>query len=523
MTPPKGKPAKEENLLVDLSQSGARKAPEIPTLSKKKEEKKGSGIPVTGGASSPGGGGVLARWFGIGARGGSGFSTGGAATVARSGIGAAGKLGFGPMLVNFLASNFGAVLLTGLVTGGAVYTLYSLGMNAISDAPAHARVFPTGEKSGAVTGDGAEGRVDASGLSYFASANQGMAFQQPGTATADAAAGEAPADAPAAEEGPVAEPQGEVQEGSGPQIADALAKALPKPKMIAARGGRGSGLGAGNGLAGGAGLSGGMMKKFDPKGDDLKKAATSMRRDTSAKLTARRMSPVNRAKSGSLNQLKFANSTSRKALGQTSGEAQSFQAAEAFNTAPIGQGANSITGAGAGAGDGGDGVGASPDDGGPIGRTGEEPAPDTGKKEDKSPYSQALMMAMALLMTASTLITIIGILAIIKKIPIIGVIAEMWQKILYGAAIAMAAAAAAVGAMVASQYGQKDQGMIVTVGGAITSAAATAALMSPRPEAAWLAVLGGIAGMASSIGALLVPMMGGGAGAGAGSSSSSGK
>ena len=522
MTPPKGKPAREEDLLVDLSQSSARQAPEIPTLSKKKEEKKGAGVPVAGGASSPGGGGFLARWFGVGARGGGGFSTGGAATVARSGIGAAGKLGFGPMLVNFLASNFGAVLLTGLITGGAVYTLYSLGMNAMAETPAKARVFPTGEK-GAAGGDGAESRVDASGLSFFASANQGMAFQQPTATTADAPAEETPSDAPAAEEGPVAEAQGEVQQGSGPQIADALAKALPKPKMIAARGARGGGLGGGNGLAGGAGLSGGMMKKFDPKGDDLKKSVTAMRRDPSAKLTARRMAPVNRAKSGSLNQLRFANSTSRKALGQTSGEAQSFQAAEAFNTAPIGQGANAITGSGTGAGDGGDGVGPSTDDGGPIGRTGEEPAPDTGKKEDKSPYSQALMMAMALLMTASTLITIIGILAIIKKVPIIGVIAEMWQKILYGAAIAMAASAAAVGAMVASQYGQKDQGMIVTVGGAITSAAATAALISPRPEAAWLAVLGGIAGMASSIGALLVPMMGGGMGAGAGGSSAAKK
>ncbi|MBI5597421.1 MAG: hypothetical protein HY928_15125 [Elusimicrobia bacterium] len=518
MTPPKGKPVREENLLVDISQGGKRAAPEIPTLGKKKEEKTGGGVPVAGGASSPGGGGFLARWFGVGARGGS-FSSGGAATVARSGIGAAGKLGFGPMLVNFLASNLGAVLLTGAITGGAVYTLYSLGMNSMADAPAKSSVFPTGEKGGG-GGDGAEGRVDASGLSFFQSANQGMAFQQPGAGAgaAEAAAEDKPADAPAADGGPAAEPQGEVQQGSGPQIADALAKALPKPKMIAARGGAGGGLGAGNGLAGGSGLSGGMMKKFDPKGDDMKKAATPMRRDSSAKLTARRMSPVNRAKSGSMNQLRFANGQSRKALGATSGEAQSFQAAEAFNTAPLGQGAKDIS-AGAGAGDDGAGVGPSADDGGPIGRTGEEPAPDTGKKEDKSPYSQALMMAMALLMTASTIITIIGILAIIKKIPIIGIIAEMWQKILYGAAIAMAAAAAAVGAMVASQYGQKDQGMIVTIGGAITSAAATAALMSPRPEAAWLAVLGGIAGMASSIGALLVPMMGGGAGAGAGGSS----
>ncbi|TBR21523.1 hypothetical protein EPO15_10075 [bacterium] len=289
--------------------------------------------------------------------------------------------------------------------------------------------------------------------------------------------------------------------------------------MVAARGMPGGGMGAGNGLAGGAGLSGGMMKKFDPKGTPIAPSSPAMRRDPSAKLTARRVSPISGAKGGAMSQLKFANRTSKQALGQTSGEGQSFQAAEAFNTAPITQGAQNVSGAGMGDNGAGTQPGAS-DDGGPMSRTGEEPAPDTGKKEDKTPYGKQLMMAQALLMTASAIITIIGILALIKNLPIIGIIAEMWQKILYGAAIAMAASASAIGAMVSQSYGQKDQGMVVTIGGAITTAAATAALMMPGPESAWVAVLGGIAGLGASIGSALLPMMKGGGAGGAGGSGS---
>ncbi|TPW17553.1 MAG: hypothetical protein FD126_3620, partial [Elusimicrobia bacterium] len=291
--------------------------------------------------------------------------------------------------------------------------------------------------------------------------------------------------------------------------ADALAKHLEKPKMVSAKGmPGGGGLGGGNGLAGGAGLSGGMMKKFDGKAA-APTSSQAMRRDPQAKLTARRVSPIRGAKGNAMQQLKFANKTSKQALGQTGGESQSFQAAEAFNTAPISQGAQGVGTSGVGDGAAGASPGAN-DDGGPIGRTGEEPAPDTGEKKDKTPYGQQLMMAQALLMTASVIITIIGILALFKNLPVIGIIAEMWQKILYGMAIGMAASASAIGAMVASGHGQKDQGMMVTVGGAITTAAATAALMMPGPESAWVAVLGGIAGIGSSIGAALLPMMKGG-------------
>lgn len=498
-----------------------RPAPPMPTLKKKeKEEKKGSGVPLAGGASSSGSGGFFSRLLGFGRAGGGSLARGGAATVGRSGLGLAGKVGFGPMLVNFLASNLGALILTGLVTGGAVYTLYSLGMNAIAETPAKSSVFPTAAK--AASGEVGEARVDASGLSYFQTANQGGAFADPTqAATKDAPAGDKTAEAAAgADEGKVPDPA-QPPDISGPQIADALAKHLEKPKMVAS-GGRAGGLGVGNGLAGGAGLAGGMTKKFDAKADTMKKEATAMRRDPAAKLTARRMSPIRGAKGGAKDQLHFANSLSRKALGNTSSEGQSFTAAEAFNTAPTAQGAKDVS---KGMSDGGKGIdpSASDSDGGPLStRTGEEPAPGTGQKEDKSPYSQALMMAMALLMTASTIILIIGILALLKDLPIIGVIAAMWQKILYGAAIGMAAAASGIGAMVASQHGQKDQGLMVTIGGAITTAAATAALMMPGPESAWVAVLGGIAGIGASIGSLLLPMMGGGAGAGSGGNSSRG-
>ena len=481
--------------------SGVRVAPDIPTLKKKKEEEKkgGAGALPGGGASgaaTESGGSWLSRLFGGGGRGGVGLGRGAASTVARSGIGVAGKLGFGPMLVNFLASNMAAVLFTGLVTGGAVYTLYSLGMSASAERPAKKSVFAVSDDGKA--GETGEARVDASGLSYFQTANSGAAFGNEAVKTSDAPADKT-SDAPATQDAPppVADP-GAAPGGSGPQIADALAKTLEKPKMIASRGPAGGGLGAGNGLAGGSGLSGGMMKKFDPKGTPINLATPPMKRDTQAKLAARRVSPIARA-NGAMNQLKATNGMSRKALGQTSGESQSFQAAEAFNTAPVTQGSHDLAGKGMGDG----GAGASPgasDDGGPIARTGTEAPPDTGKKEDKTPYGKQLMMAQALLMTASAIITVIGILAIIKKMPIIGIIAEMWQKILYGAAIAMAASASAIGAMVMQNYGQKDQGMMVTIGGGITAAAATAALAIQRPEAAWISVLGGIAGLGASIG-----------------------
>lgn len=497
-----------------------RPPPELPTLKKKEEkEKKGGAGLLPGGAPSAGSqGSFLSRWLGVGGqKGASTLGKGAASAVGRSGLGAAGKLGFGPMLVNFLASNMAAVLFTGLVTGGAVYTLYSLGMSANAERPSKKSVFA--QTVSAKAADGVEGRVDASGLSYFQTANQGGAFNE-GLKTADAPAAEA-SDAPPAEETAPPAADAPADPGAGPQFADALAKHLEKPRMVSAKGmPGGAGLGGGNGLAGGAGLSGGMMKKFDGKAA----AATSsqaMRRDPVAKLTARRVSPIRGAKGNAMQQLKFANKTSRSALGQTGGESQSFQAAEAFNTAPITQGAAGVRDGGLGDGGAGTSPGAN-DDGGPIGRTGEEPAPDTGEKKDKTPYGKQLMMAQALLMTASTIITIIGILAMLEKMPVIGYLAAMWKMILYGMAIGMAASASAIGAMVASQHGQKDQGMMVTIGGAITTAAATAALMMKGPESAWVAVLGGIAGIGASIGSALLPMIKGG-GANGGSASGAAK
>ncbi|MBI3296580.1 MAG: hypothetical protein HYZ75_00335 [Elusimicrobia bacterium] len=512
MTPPKGKSAGEQDLLVDLGSEAYRTPPDIPTLKEKEKEKKGGGVVFTGATPSTSGGGFLSRWFGVGGgSGGSMAARGGIATVGKTGLGVAGK-GFGPMFVNFLASNLGTLLLTGIITGGAVYTLYSLGMSAMADAPAKTSVFPSsGASAAAASSDDGEGaRVDASGLSYFQTANSGGAFADPELAKVkDGANAEKVAEVKSGEETKV--PDAAPPPDGGPQIADALAKTLEKPKMIAGR--PGGALGKGNGLAGGSGLAGGMTKKFDPQPANMGKVTAPMRRGTDAKLTARRMSPVNRAKGGSMGQLKVANGLSRKALGSTSAEGQSFTAAEAFNTAPPAQGAKGLE-AGMGAGTDGSGVGPSDSgDGGPLGTANPPEAPQPGQQEDKSPYSSALMAAMALLMTASSIILIIGVLALIKNMPIIGVIATMWQKILYGAAIGMAASASAIGAMVAGQQGQKDQGLMVTIGGAITAGAATAALAMPGPTSAWVAVLGGIAGIGASIGSLLLPMMkGGGAG-----------
>ena len=136
---------------------------------------------------------------------------------------------------------------------------------------------------------------------------------------------------------------------------------------------------------------------------------------------------------------------------------------------------------------------------------GETTAPPVGQSGDKSPWTGALMMGVALLATASTIILIEGIVAQIAKIIIP---LEPVAMMLAALAASLAAAASAIGVMIMTQHGQMQQGMVLTIGGAITSAAAIAALVSPPEAAPIIMVLGGIAGLTAAMLAMITGMMG---------------
>jgi hypothetical protein len=485
------------------------KQADIPILKKRERERKGGAV-VASPASSSSGGGVLYRWFGIGG----GRAAQGASGIVRSGatakvVSAPGML---PALINFTGSNAAMVLMTTALSAGAVYTLYTVGMSTAKKHEARqAQIFPgSGPQNAAVGTAGGDRAVEPSSLNYFMTANQGRAYEPESSDGEIPATADAPSevDPEVVEEVIVEEEEG----GTNTGLAEALTKAV-KPKMVAAKGFRGGGqpLGSGNGLAGGTGMAGGMQRKFkDQKKQSAMAQAKSMSKPGRRKL-ARRTTPISRAGGkGPMNQLKFSNKKSVKSLGMTSNEGRAFEAANAFTTAPAGQG-GSIGGGGVGLDSAGLDTGAN-SDGGPIGGgyTGTDPAPTTGTSSDKSPWTPQVMLAMSLLMTASTIITVIGILAMYKNIPFIGGFISGIQTMLFGVAAGMAGTATALGAMIMSQHGQPEQGMILTTGGAITTATAVASMMAPQSMPSWAVVLGGVAGIAASVGAMLSGMMGGG-------------
>jgi len=488
--------------------------PDIPTLQEKKKEQKGGAVVVGQSGGSPG---VLYRWFGIGGQGAAGGAArvgagaaskavGGTAAKAVAGgaIAAAPKYGLVPTLINFVSSNLGMAALSMALTGGAVYTLYNLGMKATDGQQGKARVFAKHDRADPEIGPAGETRVDASGLSYFQTANTGKAFGDEEEPVAGEGEDEL-ADA-AAEEGNAEEELESADEavdeasGGAPDLDESMVK-KEKGKFVLAKGM--SARGAGSGIKGGTGMAGGFSQPFQ-KTTRLKKAEqgqiTAKPARKRGKLSARKMSSANRAGKGAMNQLKFSSKKSRGALGQTSAEGADFQAAEAFSAAPIGAGAKGI--AGGGLSSGGDGI-TPASDGGPIGNNTvnpEQDAPDTGKGKDKSPWTQMVMMSMALLTTASTIITIIGILSMIDKVAF-GLLQPVIQMLL-GIATGMAGAATAMGVQIMTEHGQQEQGAILTTGGAITTATAMAALIWPTMPS-WVLVIGGIAGIAAAVGGLL--------------------
>ncbi len=493
--------------------------PEIPTLKEKEKERKGGAVIVGQSGGSPG---VLYRWFGIGGQGAArvgggvaGKAAGGAASAAKAvaggAVAAAPRYGLIPTLVNFVSSNLGMAALSMALTGGAVYTLYTLGMNATNGGNGQPRVFAKRDKGAPEIGPADEARVDASGLSYFQTANTGKAFDKgaEGEGTEDELNDAASEEGAAEEELESADEAVAAVAGNAPDLSEEMTKKEKSKFKLAKAMAKRSG-----GLQGSAGMSGGFSAPFQ-KTTRLKKTQEGKvsipKARKRGKLTARRMNSANRAGKGAMNQLKFSSKKSRGALGATSGEGADFQASEAFSAAPIGAGAKGI--AGGGLSSGGDGI-TPASDGGPVGNNTvnpEQDAPATGKGEDKSPWTQMVMMSMALLTTASTIVTIIGILAVMKKIPFMSGILTPIQQMLLGVAAGMAAAATAMGVQIMTEYGQPEQGAILTTGGAITTASAVAALMWPNPTTAWISVIGGIAGIGAAVGGLLA---GGGMGGG---------
>jgi hypothetical protein len=494
-----------------------RKGSNIPVLKNRhtKSEKKGGGVVVGQGS---GGGGIVAKWFGVGARpGGSALSgagrLAGRASIGGKGFGAGGmKLGLLPTAINAVSSNAGIALLTAAFTAVSVFTLFRMSFKDVKPPENKgAALFAQGGSAG----DESDSALNSPGsLNFFRSANQGKAFNR---GEAAAAGGEEIITEPEENiDEANADAMGGGEAGSGPEFAEEMAAALEKPKMLAAKGfGKPSSqLGGGVGLVGGSGMAGGVNRKFTPKPEKIAKVTPALQ--GSRKMTAR---SANRSISkvsgkGSMKQLRFANRRSVKALGAGSGEGQAFQAAEAFDTAPA-SADNEIAGAGVGD----DGAGMTSganniaDDGGPLGASetrGEAGVKKVGQSEDKSPYTGMLMMAQALLLAASTTIIIVGLLADLEKTsgPFYEVIDGM-KLAFYAMAIGMAAAATAIGMMIMMQYGQNTQAMMVTAGGGITTAAALVALFSSGQTPAWLSVLGGIAGLGASIGSLLMPPAGG--------------
>ncbi len=498
---------------------------DIPIFKKEKKEKKGGAIVVGQGGGSGGGGGILARWFGAGARpaasslsGSAGGAAGGAARVAarvsvgagKSAMGAAGiKLGLLPTVINFFASNVGIGVLAAALSGGTAFTLFTMGGRSLANDPQKSgAMFPFMNRE-APAAETFEESDEPGSLNFFTSANQGKAYDR---------------DAPAGGGEEIVEPDGPIEdedaaefaEGTGPDLAAELVEELETPKMIAAKSFGTRKLGGGVGLVGGAGMAGGVRRKFDPKKKPSGRLSKMIKptRNLTAHRSARKISRV--GGSNAMKQLRFSNRRSVKALGRGSAESQTFEAAEAFDSAPASAG-GSIGGAGVN--EGGAGAsgsansGAGADDGGPLGdgTRGEENVDRVGRSDDKSPYTGMLMMAQAMLLMASTIIAMMGILSKFDKTPLAAYLAGI-KMALYASAIGMSAAATAIGLSILMQYGQNTQAMILTTGGALTTTLATLALVNWDNDSVgtWLAILGGVAGLATSVGSFLMPKSGGG-------------
>jgi hypothetical protein len=265
-----------------------------------------------------------------------------------------------------------------------------------------------------------------------------------------------------------------------------------------------SSIGGGNGLAGGSGMAGGIGQQFKQASFDGSKPGgigqvLAMGSRTTAKSSARPMSVIARG-NGAMGQLQKSSAQSIVGRNASNAESASYHGSQAFTAAPASQGSTSVGGQGAGGGTSQSAEAAE----GPINppaaadTTATNPnqaAPSTGTSSNVTPWQSTVVMAQTLLMVASGLILLLSM-----QLPILK---DMAGTIVKGLAAGLAATAAAMGVMIMQKYGQQTQGMIITTGGAITAAAAVYALVATKVES-WIMVLAGVAGMAASVGSMLV-------------------
>ncbi|MEK7743120.1 MAG: hypothetical protein AAB576_07370 [Elusimicrobiota bacterium] len=462
------------------------------------EERKGGAPPwIFGGGRS---GGLLQR-LGFGGRG-----VGAGGHLAGAGAGA-GKMGLARSVVAFLGSNAGKALTVAMICGSSVFSLYSVQMSAVKAKPSVSKRGVFNDPSQAL----ARRQAEMNSLAAVSGANKGFFGSEQAAAdasaaqqAADAAAAEAVVDAPQTAALPI---PGGIPDPN--QIAAQAAQQLLKGKPGAGASSAAGGGGGGSSLAGGPNLSGALASM---KGADSKTLPTknlqAMRGGVQTRAASLRGTGPTRGR-GAMSQLKHASRESRKGAASKGPEGQAYNAENAFSPAGASGGGSSLGGAGVQSGGGGTTAGISDSgDGGPISQpdpgTGEQKAPDSGSGTNQTPYQKELTMAVSLLMVASTIIMIVGMLSLAGNTPFTAFLKGI-AKMLYIAAIAMAAMATLIGAMIMSKHGQQSQGMILTIGGGITTVAAGVAWAVGTTTGSWIAVLGGIAGLATSVGSLLAP------------------
>lgn len=494
---------KDEGKTEDLVQFGASAPPEIPCFDGKDSKRKGrkdKGGAVLVGGGSAGGAGSAA-----------GPLASGAAQPAIATISVRGLSTASPTLITRILQNFslhhGLSLLTIALTAAAVYSLYSMMDNSGGKREAErAARFPAATTHDTFRSSSreTEGPATPGSLSYLMAANQAFTLR-------DAPGVDVRMTPPGGAADPVLPPV--LQDANLPTSAKRLPEAgagQAKPLLVSSKGwGENKGVANATTLASGAMYGGagqlpggmnapeGMSKSFRSQ-----KSPYKARRDMKSVYT-------NTGVGSALEQLFRSNSMSRRALGRTSSEGRSFEAAQAFGSGPYGSVAP-VRPSGLGQTEDKAPSASDPGDGGPIaGTTAAEsdPAPPPGEGEDKSPWTPDVIAAEALLTTASGIITTIGALAVYKGLPVIGQILQGYMTVLYVAATGMAAAATALGVEIMTKHWQREQGIILTVGGAITTACGALSLLAPQAVSPWVSVLGGIAGIGAAIGGLLAGMM----------------
>lgn len=465
----------------------------------KEEDKKGGGVPP---------------WMTGSAKVGSGLSSGGAGQA-------------GSMLARLgglLAAPKAIVAIT--VLGGM-----ALGIGVVSTIqqpkqPSLAQRFNKEKvQTGSASGLPGMDQSRQSALNMAQSANSGFYADPNASAQAPANASDAPADTPsdpsvdAAGAGAVAG----AEAGATGTPAEMAAALTGKQNSKAGIGGKFGKLsaGLGGGMAGGGGLSGGIGGSFKQS------SLTNSRAGDARAFQGSNRAQVSRSKLGARNMGKSAlkGATAKRldnmnrAMGNRTGGAETGAATHAAQWDAATPSGGAITGSGAsgvaGGGQFSDEEGLS--GGGPLGdqnstsTNNPNDVKDINDGKNVTQYQDQLMMAQGMLMVAASIIVVIGILGIKAKTaamtvfgaPVAAALTAA-QAAFLGIACALAAAAAVIGASIASKYGQGDQGNIIAVAGGITSATAAAAMIWPTMPA-WILVIAGIAGLAA-------PLMGGSGG-----------